>query len=69
MEEEIHESLIFREANHAPNWFINSVITLENAKEYHEKALAIAIEIGNRGGEGTIYGNLGSVFHSLRIPW
>ena len=37
----------------------------QKAKEYFEKALAIAIEIGDRGGEGTTYGNLGSVFHSL----
>ena len=35
------------------------------AKEYHEKALAIAIEIGNRYGEETTYTNLGSVFGSL----
>ena len=31
----------------------------------YEKALAIAIEIGDRRGEGTTYGNLGNVFHSL----
>ena len=37
----------------------------QNAKEYHEEALAIKIEIGDRGGEGRTYGNLGSVFHSL----
>ena len=37
----------------------------QNAKEYHKKALAIAIEIGDRPGEGTTYGNLGSVFDSL----
>ena len=37
----------------------------QNAKEYHEKALAIAIEIGDRRGEGTTYGNLGNVFYSL----
>ncbi|CAH3141516.1 unnamed protein product, partial [Pocillopora meandrina] len=35
------------------------------AKEYNEKALAIAIEIGDRKGEGTSNGNLGNVFHSL----
>ena len=35
------------------------------AKEYHEKALAISTEIGDRAVEGTLYGNLGSVFHSL----
>ena len=34
-------------------------------KQYHEKALAIKIEIGNRKGEATSYGNLGSVFLSL----
>ncbi|XP_066016074.1 tetratricopeptide repeat protein 28-like [Pocillopora verrucosa] len=37
------------------------------AKEYYEKAIAIAIEIeiGNRNGEGRTYGNLGGVFESL----
>ena len=37
----------------------------QKAKEYYEKALAIAIEIGDRNGEGTRYGNLGVVFQSL----
>ena len=37
----------------------------QKAKEYHEKALAIAIEIGDRRREGTAYGNLGVVFASL----
>ena len=35
------------------------------AKEYLEKALTIATEIGNRQGEGSCYGNLGTVFKSL----
>ena len=35
------------------------------AKEYYEKALAISMEIGDRAGEGTWYGNLGTVFCSL----
>ena len=35
------------------------------AKEYYEKALAISMEIGNRAGEATSYGNLGNVFLSL----
>ena len=35
------------------------------ANEYLEKALAIAIEIGDRKGEGSRYGNLRSVFISL----
>ena len=34
----------------------------QKAKEYHEKALAIAMEIGIRAGEGTSYENLGVVF-------
>ena len=35
------------------------------AKEYHENALAIGMEIGDRKGEGAAYGNLGNVFYSL----
>ena len=41
------------------------MLKCQNAKEYPEKALAIAIEIGDRRGEGTRYGNLGSMFASL----
>ena len=41
----------------------------QKAKEYHEKALAIATEIGDRIGDknkgGASYGNLGVVFQSL----
>ena len=37
----------------------------QKAKEYHEKALAIAIEIGDRNREETRNENLGSVYHSL----
>ncbi|XP_044167574.1 tetratricopeptide repeat protein 28-like, partial [Acropora millepora] len=33
--------------------------------EYHEKDLKIAIEIGDRSGEGQAYGNLGNAFQSL----
>ena len=32
------------------------------AKEYHEIALAINIEMGDKEGEATCYGNLGTVF-------
>ena len=35
------------------------------AIEYHEKHLKIAIEIGDRAGEGRAYGNIGNAFHSL----
>ena len=35
------------------------------AKEYFEKALAIKIQIGDKQGEATSYGNLGAVFQSL----
>ena len=38
---------------------------IAKAKEYFEKALAIAIEIGSRNGEGTNYASLGTVFKSL----
>ena len=34
------------------------------AREYYEKALAISVEIGDKKGEGTMYG-LGTVFQSL----
>ena len=37
----------------------------QKAKEYQEKALAVAIEIGDRKGEVATYGNLGAVFDSL----
>ncbi|XP_066025047.1 tetratricopeptide repeat protein 28-like, partial [Pocillopora verrucosa] len=33
--------------------------------EYHQKALVIRTEIGDRKGVATTYGNLGTVFHSL----
>ena len=35
------------------------------AIEYHEKDLKIAIEIGDRAGEGRAYGNLGNAYRSL----
>ena len=37
----------------------------DKAREYLEKALAIRIEIGDRDGEATSYGNLGTLFQSL----
>ena len=37
----------------------------DKAKEYLQKALVITTEIGDRNGEGTCYGNLGTVFQSL----
>ena len=37
----------------------------EKAREYQEKALAIRIEIGERDGEATSYGNLTGLFLSL----
>ena len=37
----------------------------DKAKEYLQKALVITNEIGDRNGEGTCYGNLGTVFQSL----
>ena len=33
--------------------------------KYYEKRLKIAIEVGDRGGEGTAYGNLGNAYYSL----
>ncbi|CAH3043802.1 unnamed protein product [Pocillopora meandrina] len=39
----------------------SSLSEYQKAKEYHEKALAIAIEIGDRSGEGTTCGNLGKI--------
>ena len=35
------------------------------AIKYHEKHLKIAIEIGDRGGEGAANGSLGNVYRSL----
>ena len=40
-------------------------IRVSKAKEYHEKALAITIEIGHRKGQGICYKQLGNVFESL----
>ena len=37
----------------------------QKAKEFHEKALAIAIDIGDRQGEGISNGNIGTVLQSL----
>ena len=40
-------------------------MTIAKAIEYHEKLLKIAIEIGDRAGEGAAYGNLGNAYDSL----
>ena len=37
----------------------------DKAEEYLQKALVIRTEIGDRGGEASCYGNLGTVFKSL----
>ena len=37
----------------------------DKAKEYLQEALAIRTEIGDRRGEASCYGNLGTVFQSL----
>ena len=42
-----------------------SLSQCEKAREYQEKALAVRIEIGDRDGEATSYGNLGTMFQSL----
>ena len=42
-----------------------SLAEYDKAKEYHEKALAIAIEIGDRDTEANVYVNIGGVFKSL----
>ena len=43
----------------------HSLSEYQKAKEYYKKALAIAIEIGDKQKEGTCNGNLGAVFDSL----
>ena len=42
-----------------------SVGEYDKAREYHEKALAIRVEIGDKEGEAADYGNLGIVFQSF----
>ena len=42
-----------------------SVGDYDRAREYFEKALAIRVEIGDKEGEASSYGNLGTVFKSL----
>ena len=37
----------------------------DKVKEYLEKALAISIQIGDKKGEDSSYGSLGTVFQSL----
>ena len=41
---------------------MSSLGDIRKAIEYHEKHLKIAIEIGDRAGEGRAYGNLGNAF-------
>ena len=43
----------------------HSLSQYDKAREYQEKALAIIIEIGDRDGEATSYGNLGTFSQSL----
>ena len=38
---------------------------LRKAIEYHEKHFKNAVEIGDRGGEGRAYGNLGNAYDLL----
>ena len=38
---------------------------MEKGKEYHEKHLKIAKEVGDRSGEGTAYANLGNAYRTL----
>ena len=45
--------------------FLNSLGNFRKAIECHEKHLKIAIEIGDRAGEGRAYGNLGNGYGSL----
>ena len=40
-------------------------MTQRNRIEYHEQQLSIAIEVGDRAGQGRAYGNLGNAYHSL----
>ena len=44
---------------------LQSLGDYQKSIEYHEKHLKIAIEIGDRGGEGRAYGNLGCAYWSL----
>ena len=44
---------------------LQSLRDYQKAIEYHEKRLKIAIEIGDRRGEGGKYGNLGNAYDSL----
>ena len=43
----------------------NHWMTLKKAIDYYEKYLEIALEIGDRAGEGRAYGNLGIACKSL----
>ena len=49
-----------------PGTVFNSLAEYQKNREYHEQALAFAIEIGERKGKGTSNGDLGTVFYSLR---
>ena len=44
---------------------LHSLGEYQKAKDYHEKALAISTEVGDKQGEGDSYGMLGLVFYSL----
>ena len=48
-----------------PTFHNFSLGDFRKAIEYHEKDLKIAIEIGDRAGEGRAYGNLGNAYNSL----
>ena len=47
------------------DWHLQSLGEYQKAIEYQENCLKIAIEIGDRAGEGTPYGNLGGAYQSL----
>ena len=42
-----------------------SLSNYAEAQEYHKKALAIRLQIGDRKGQSAEYGNLGTVFRVL----
>ena len=48
-----------------PGTVFNFLAEYPKNKEYHEQALAFAIEIGERKGKGTNNGDLGTVLYSL----
>ena len=46
-------------------WAYYSLGQFNRAAEFHSKHLAIALEVGDRAGEGTVYGNLGDSYNRL----